>query len=194
MHDEVNRRLAERLSSAGLSQSQVALSVLFLLPGDFVKAYEALYHKALKVDGDRGKGERIVVEKTEKRRDEAGEYEEGTWEYEEYDGVVKAKGARKTAMREGASLGQMPGAKKGKAYKQAWTVADEQALELKHKMDKRLRKMAREMRVLVDSGAEGVEREPQKKCTGKGCSKWLEHGWKWCPHCGTRQRAGRDKG
>jgi hypothetical protein len=181
--DEVNRRLVETMSAAGLSEGSISREILFLLPRDFVMAYEALYHRAVRT-GLEGRRD-IEVEVTDKKG-------EGTGEYETLGGVVKARGGRRSRLAEGESLGGMAGARKGKAYKQAWTVADERALDLKHKMDKRLRKIAREVKVFLEgemegSTGEGGEQE-RKKCAGKGCGKWLEHGWKYCPFCGGRQR------
>jgi hypothetical protein len=121
--DEVNRRLVETMSAAGLSEGSISREILFLLPRDFVMAYEALYHRSLST-GLEGRRD-IEVEVTDKKG-------EGTGEYETLGGVVKARGGRRSRLEEGASLGGMAGARKGKAYKQAWTVADERALDLKH--------------------------------------------------------------
>lgn len=177
--DEVEKRLVERLASAGLPQSQIALQVLFLLPRDFVDSYSSLYHTALKV-GDRGREENWI------------ENADGTTE--RIGGVGKASGARRTGMREGQTLGGMAGASGGKTYKRAWTVADEKALETKSRIDKKLRKMGREIRVFLGEGVGGKDEgsEERRQCKGKSCKKWIEN-WKYCPHCGTRQSA-RGKG
>jgi hypothetical protein len=179
--DEVDRRLAERLSGAGVPEAEIAQAVLFLLPRDFVNAYEALYHRALKVAGDKGLGARVDV------------LDEKTGETESFDGVGRSSGGRASKLAAGKTLGEMGGAKKGKAYKKAWIIADEIALEKKVAIDKRLRKMARELRSLVDSGV-GEGSDERKKCMGKKCAKWLELGWKYCPSCGARQRSGDGDG
>lgn len=183
----MDKRIAEWASSAGLRQSEIALAVLYLLPKDFRDAYEALYHRALKVEGDKGARE-SWVEKTEKGL--------GTGEYERAGGVGKASGARVSRLKEGETLGQMGGASGGKTYKRAWTIADEKALEMKSRVDKRLRKMARELRGFLEDAEdreEGRGAEEQRQCKGKSCKKWVDAGWKYCPWCGTRSSV-RGKG
>lgn len=185
--DEVDKRLAERLGAAGLPQSQIALQVLYLLPREFVDAYSALYHRALRVAGDTGRPP------SEGRTNMVDDGKGGV--KEEVVGVgPRVSGARKSKLSEGSTLGGMAGAKKGKAYKRAWVVADEIALEKKIGVDKRLRKIARELRALVDAGEDSGVGDERKKCSGKKCGKFLEMGWKYCPSCGARQRSGDGEG
>lgn len=191
---EVESRVAEILASGGVMEGVVAMSVLFLLPREFTTSYEALYHRALKVDGDRGK-EDNWVEVTERVRGEDGKMEtRGTGEYERVGGTGKASGARKSGVREGTTLGGMAGAVGGKTYKRAWTVADEKALETKSRVDKRLRKIGREIRTALGEGVggEGDGGEETRQCVGRSCRKWIQRGWKYCPHCGARN--GRKSG
>lgn len=187
--DEVDKRLAEYFGAAGLPQSQIALQVLYLLPREFVDAYQALYHRALKVAGDKGLGALVEVEVEVKGPDGK---KTGETEIERHSGVGRASGGRRSALKEGSTLGGMAGAKKGKAYKRAWIVADEMALEKKIGIDKRLRKIARELRALLAEEGAGTDSggDERKKCGGKKCGKFLELGWKYCPSCGARQRSG----
>lgn len=79
----------------------------------------------------------------------------------------------------------------GKKYKKYWTVADEQVLELKSRVDKRLRSMTREIRdTLTEYDIKGGE-----KVIGTGrvkaaaaqcvdCGILLAVHWKFCPRCG----------
>ena len=73
-------------------------------------------------------------------------------------------------------------AKKGKQYSASvrTVIRDERALELKKRVDKRLRKMARD----IYREWKGLEEEEQVKCFS--CHKLAESGWKWCPRCGDR--------
>lgn len=182
--DEVDKRLAEFMGSAGLRQSEIALAVLYLLPKDFRDAYEALYHRALKVEGDKGARESWI----ELKGDDEG------MESTRLGGVGKASGARRSRLKEGETLGGMAGASGGKTYKRAWTIADEKALEMKSRVDKRLRKMARELRGFLEEAEGGAEDRvgEQKQCRGKNCKKFLDSGFKYCPWCGTR--AGKSGG
>lgn len=73
-------------------------------------------------------------------------------------------------------------AKRGKQYSASvrGVIRDERALELKKRVDKRLRKMARD----IYREWKGLEEEEQAKCFS--CHKLAESGWKWCPRCGDR--------
>jgi hypothetical protein len=178
VEDEVRVRLAEMLGSAGVPSSQISLQVLYLLPPDFVDAYQALFHKALKgadVGGVGGDGR---------------------------EALEKASGRRKAKTAEGKTLGQMRGARGGRAHKRAWTVADEQALGKKQLIDKKLRKLAREIRGLLaaEMGEKlevdglGLGEDKIARCSGKRCGKFVEGSWKYCPFCGTRRRAEKEAG
>lgn len=74
------------------------------------------------------------------------------------------------------------------------TIRDEDALELKQRIDKKLRTMAREIIQELDeiaaAKALGIKRKietGEKTETGRcrSCGKFSAAAWNWCPNCGT---------
>lgn len=149
LDDRLRTRLAEIMSSAGVSHAQIALEVLFFLPKDFLNAYEQMFTRAVKADGG------------ESRRAEAQEAA-GTV------GKARGTGAKTT----------------GKRYKKTFVVLDERALELKTRMDKRLRMMARE----IAGGLEGEEIKGGTKNQCGSCGTFMQARWKFCPLDGSPAR------
>lgn len=186
---EVRRRVAEILSSAGVPSSQIALHSLFLLPPDFLDAYMALFHRALKVDGDNStQGDKGRVGPDGKM----------------LGSVEKARGIRVSRMSEGKTLGGMSGAKSGgggKGRGKTWTVADEKALARKERIDKSLRKITREIRKGLDDdlrtemkGEGGDDEMGVLRCKGRKCGKFMDTEWTFCPSCGTQARTKIERG
>lgn len=190
---EVRTRMAELAASAGLGSTQVALQALYLMPGDFMDAYAALFHRALRVAGDVGRPS-----------------EEGR---EDADGkattVQRVSASRTSRMREGATLGGMGPAKStGKRHRRVWTVADEKALSRKEAVDKKLRKITREMlagmtedlKSQESGGGDAADRggDAVARCKGRKCGKFMDAEWVFCPSCGTQAKTkienSRDRG
>jgi hypothetical protein len=87
----------------------------------------------------------------------------------------------------------------GKKYKKYWVVADERALELKERIDKRLRSIAREVMTELQGGADGAGgagesggvnghrvdggRTADGKCAK--CHRFCAGAWKFCANCGS---------
>jgi hypothetical protein len=125
VQDAVRVRLQEAMVSAGVGHGRVALEVLYWLPQEFVRDYQELYMRALHLgDGD--------------DRERPGKDE----------GRVKAK--VKAAKR--GKRGSMEARAKAGKYKKEWVVKDEEALEVKRQVDKKL--------------VELVRREKQKQTRG----------------------------
>lgn len=71
----------------------------------------------------------------------------------------------------------------GKKYKEHWVVQDEKALDLKTRVDKRLRALGRDIR----KGLAGEISEAERaRCVC--CSSYMSADWIYCPSCGTNQR------
>ena len=70
-----------------------------------------------------------------------------------------------------------PGAAPVKGQKKPTVYLDEVASALKSRVDRKLRRLAREMA--------GGEAQPLRRCTGARCRKWCEADWIWCPWCGS---------
>lgn len=112
IEDEVRRRITSIASSAGLSRGRVELEVLFLLPTEFVRMYRELFDYALADPvnpiGDGGKDE----------------------------GRVKARGTARDPMKARSMSGAAGGGKRFVAG--AWPVRNENALEAKRRLDRKL--------------------------------------------------------
>ena len=78
-----------------------------------------------------------------------------------------------------------PGSSLKAVGKTARTMRDERAFKLKVKVDKRLRKIARE--VLASLEGRNVLAATQRVCAGR-CKKYGEVDWTYCAHCGGPMR------
>jgi hypothetical protein len=165
--DRLDRALAEILASAGVPSSRIALEVLFLLPDRFVDVYAQVFEAGL-IAPVKAPGEAAGL---------AGE-------------LGRAPGST-SALR--GTVSQVSGT--GKKYKRIWVIKSEGALELKNRIDKRLRAMGREMELELEEirklelGGEG------KASSGKGkvassqagcgrCGRLVRDDYRFCPSCG----------
>lgn len=62
-------------------------------------------------------------------------------------------------------------------------IRDEAAVAYRASVDRRLRKLAREMTTWLEEGARG--KKTFRKCTGRRCGQFAEDGWNFCPTCGS---------
>lgn len=150
------QRLAEALSRGGLSDQAVAAEVLLLLPGDFVDQYESLFLEVWKAPGIAG-GVRVGDENAEaptvtKWRTGSGQVETR--------GMASSKGRGSTA--------------KGLGVKNVRAAATKQWA------DRKLRKLAREIRARMSD-----EDAAMRRCTGARCRRLAEDTWNYCPQCGS---------
>lgn len=151
----VRQRVAEALSRAGLSDQAVAAEVLLMLPGDFLDGYEELF---LRVWGSTGL--------TAVRGGDP-------------DGVVAPKA---TQWRTSSSQAETRGAASPKgrgSTSKGLGVRDLRASATKEWADRKLRKLARDMRLRLSD-----EESRVRRCTGRQCRKLAEDTWNWCPFCG----------
>ena len=124
---EVQRRLTERAASAGLAQGRPSLECLFLLPPDFVRAYEQLFNRALREPGLEGPSGGVGS------GDAAGQVKRVSRKAR-----LSARSKRKIAEGAGAKA-------QSKRHRDYWIVRDEHALDQKSLIDRRLRRMARDI-------------------------------------------------
>jgi len=127
---EVRRRMAERLSSAGLSEGRLSHEVLFLLPEEFVREYTELFFRALKEDtagmlGKVGGDEGQIKKGIGRRRDK-------------FTREKPKKGEEKGKLRDGNAQGARGGEK---GYKDHWIIKDDVAFEAKRRVDRKLRRI-----------------------------------------------------
>lgn len=164
----VEKRFAEMMAAAGVDTRRAALQVLYYLPDGFVENYELLFDRALKITGESTGG-----------GDEASAGTLG----KAPSGTSGSKG-NKTQLRGG----------QGKKYKLYWTILDDDLLDFKHRVDKRLRALGREIQAELlgvgngglSEGDGGEKRILGKYCPGKGCSRRLKNEqWRFCQDCGS---------
>lgn len=158
--DELIRRQAEQMAasrfadlaaSAGVPYTQISQQLLFFLPPDFVHTYEDLFHRAF-----------------------AGKD----------DGGINARGQ---ATAEQATIGKATGkglaglgGAKRKTFKRYWVIADETAVHLKGRVDRRLRLIAR------DITAE-LNQQPEVSAPScASCGRRISTDWSFCPYDGIK--------
>lgn len=95
------------------------------------------------------------------------------------DGGVGARGASQAEQGQ-LQKGKAAAKTNGKKYKKHWVIADDKAVNIKEKVDKRLRALARE----IVEELEGKESEGSKKTCAE-CGRILAVGWKFCPFDGS---------
>lgn len=181
----VRSRLAGMMAAGGVSHAVASQELLFLLPPEFARAYELLFDTALKLDSGSHTGAGI----------RQGEIGKGPADAP-LPGTVK--GLR---VDSGKNAGSAPrvGAG-GKRYKNNWTVRDDKALALKHRLDKRLRAMAREITELLEDrfgstrdASMGSDRtagvgDSTRRCSS--CGRVMAIEWNFCPNDGAGPRIG----
>lgn len=170
---EVRRRLADALSSAGVNSGRISLEILYLLPEEFVREYVELYWQAL--------GENISGSGMGQGKDEGQVLR------------TRSKGTPKQ-MR--------PGQGGGKKYKGLpLVIKDEQALEAKTRIDRKLRRVVgstiREVKSSMDQSGNSLRKRQVDEHGGAGviksaggarrcedCGKLMAVEWKRCPFHG----------
>lgn len=148
------QRVAEALSKNGLAERQVAAEVLLLLPEQFLTEYEVLWLEAWK--GLAG-GVRIGDENAES--------------------PVALKWRMSTSSVETRGTASVKG--RGSTVK-GLGIRSSRAHATKEWADRKLRKLAREIRARMNDEDLGIRR-----CTGAKCRRLAEDTWNYCPHCGS---------
>jgi hypothetical protein len=174
-------RYVELMAAAGVSERRIALEVLYMLPRQLVEVYGEVFEQAFGGKDDGGTGARGRAEEESARVGVAG--------------APASEQGRVRSDQERMGRGARSGG--GKRFKRHWIIADEAALEIKDRADKRLRALARdmaaEMAELVAEQSSRVgsgRRAPSapltrfRRCEGQGCGLIMAPLWKWCAHCG----------
>jgi hypothetical protein len=86
-------------------------------------------------------------------------------------------GARAVVRVKSSETATRPGAAPVKGQKKPSVYLDETAGAMKSMVDRKLRKLARQMA--------GAEAEKLRRCTGAKCRRWCDPDWIWCPWCGS---------
>ena len=178
---------ADLMASAGVGYNQIAKEVFFFMPQALLDVYEDVWYTGLagKDDGVGGGGRGVG------------------------QAQVAAVGKAATQNQKGMKNGKVyvsSGGSKRKGYKKYWVIADEEALEIKDRFDKRLRGLAREMgqelfelkwrrsrgerdepRGKAGAGAGGGARATRSaRVNCESCGRLMGEGWKFCSSCGHR--------
>lgn len=148
-------RLANYLRANGLSERAVASEVLLLLPSEFLDRYEELW---LQVWGAPGMAGGVRIGDPDAEVPQATKWRASTNETETR-GTASTKGRGSTSK----GLG----------------VKNIRAQATKEWADRKLRKIARELRDRMSDDGTTIRR-----CTGPRCRKLAEDTWNWCPFCG----------
>lgn len=150
----IRQRVAEALGRAGLSDQAVAAEVLLLLPVDFVDQYERLFLAAWKAPGTRETAQ----------PSEAGVASPRATKWRTASGQTETRGAAST---------------RGRPRGRGIQAGDLRAQSTKEWADRKLRKLARDIRSRLADEDVGVRR-----CTGRTCRRLAEDTWNYCPNCG----------
>lgn len=148
-------RFTDLMAGAGVGYNQIAKEVFYFLPQDLLDVYAEIWHKGLAGKDDGGVGAR---------------------------GDATAEQAR-VGKASGKGLQGLGGAKR-KTHKKYWVIADEDALALKDKADKRIRALARDLRRELEglNKGEGLD-DADRRCAG--CGRLIQVAWNYCPNDGT---------
>lgn len=149
------QRLAKALTVSGMNDRAVAAEVLLLLPQAFLDEYEALYLSVWSNPGMSG----LRIGDADAESPVANKWRTSSGQVETR-GTASPKGSGSTSK----GLG----------------VKDSRAEATKDWADRRLRKLAREIRDRMSDDAGSTVR----RCTGPKCRRLAEDTWNWCPSCG----------
>lgn len=150
-------RLADYLRSNGLSERAVAAEVLLLLPSEFLDLYEELYLRVWGAPGMSG----LHVGDPNAEKPTAVKWRVKSSQVETR-GAANKKGGGSTAK----GLG----------------VKDARAQATKEWVDRKLRKLGRELRMRMSSDDAGMS--AMRRCTGARCRRLADSEWNYCPACG----------
>jgi hypothetical protein len=198
IEEEVERRLKDALRSAGVGEGRVALEVLYHLPKDFVRDYEELYF-AIHGDesrggiGGRGKVDGRALGRDEKQAKIDAARMRRNSEPDRGDGRRRGDQGLRTRHGYGVGSGGAPRYREDRDGDTA-RLLDEQALEIKRRVDKELKRIvgriSREVQGQAKSGEQSQGDTPGWKkllANGReacrGCGKLVGRDWVRCPTC-----------
>lgn len=182
---EVQRRVCDALSSAGLSEGSLSREVLYMLPDPFVRSYVRLFNRSLK--------EGVVGAHYGNPQEEVARVKTGPGSYGNRGGTSNHP-FPKGAIGEG-----------GKRYRTYWTIMSEEAFFVKKSIDRKLRRLSS----TIDDSLIECRSDSKKRREGVGksgiCSicryaiGLLEERAElstlilYCPMCGTRREKNEQK-
>ena len=187
--DEVRRRLAARLRSAGVAEREVALEVIWWMPKEFVRAYEKLYLECFELSdsvGERAAGggarkagagldEKAVAR--DKRKSLSRDVD-GRRRGDQGLHTRVSYGTSGSGNKGAGNRGEDPGGNR-------W-IRDENKLELKAEVDKKLRGLIGRVEKLMERSQGSTPGEFVKYENGREacreCGKLMSSNWVRCPY------------
>jgi len=178
----------DMMASAGLGNHRIAKEVFYFLPQDLLDVYEELWYMGTGGKDGGNTGARG------KAAEEAGALGKA--------GTDNSGSNRTNSGQRGTMYISGGGSSKRKKYKKYWVIADEEALEIKDRVDKRLRGLARDIRRDIDElkairKMEAESQRARKMATiGKlpvkaeaprcRCGRIMRIDWDFCPFDGNK--------
>jgi hypothetical protein len=126
IENEVRKRMAERLSAAGVNRGRISLEVLYWLPADFVRVYMQVVEMALRMDDSLSSSAGSGV----------GDEGRAT--------IAKVGGGPARGSGAGGLFTRSSGAHAkggGGRYMRHWLVKDDDMMKLKSSIDRRIRRV-----------------------------------------------------
>lgn len=184
------------MASAGLGNHRIAKEVVYFMPQDLLDVYEELWYMGTGGKDGGGTGARGTAAAEAGALGKAGTDNSGSY--------------RTNSGQQGTMYVSGGGSSKRRKYKKYWVIADEDALDIKDRADKRLRGLARDLRAELDElkmlrklGPERLaEAQRARKRAGGGaggtgaevpgtrigwrcsCGKLMRADWEHCPYDG----------
>jgi len=183
------------MASAGLGNHRIAKEVIYFMPQVLLDVYEELWYMGTGGKDGGGTGARGAAQSEAGALGKAGTDNKGSY--------------RTNSGQKGTMYVSGGGSSKRRKYKKYWVIADEDALDIKDRADKRLRGLARDLRAELDElkmlrklGPERLAeaqkgrrvkegetgREVERAGTRIGwrcsCGKLMRADWEHCPYDG----------
>lgn len=174
--ERVRRARVDQAAAAGVSSGRLALEALYLLPGDFVSAYESLFHRTFRAPGTGtvsgldpekgGGGLDPKIKRADVRRSAKTYVQRAMDAGATGDDALKMAKAMERSARE-MSGGGPQARSTGRRHREHWTVADERLFKVKGRIDRQLRRLAEDARRAL-AGEEVDERGDRVRCSECG--------------------------
>jgi hypothetical protein len=168
--------MRELYESGGLTASQLGVEVLYLLPDEFVDIYSWVFHRALRVGDQAISGAQEGKGSVGKARGNDGK------------GTVLGSDSAMGRRGHGESKGGPGGGRELTPV-----IGNEKALAMKTFMDKELVKIGREVRMMGMARDDSELERAGMRCKGRGgrgCGRYMQARWNYCPECGARKGGG----
>lgn len=200
----------EMMNAAGVGAKRMGREVAFFMPPDFLDMYEELWYTGTAGKDGGGNG----IGGVGAAQAEAGAVGKASVRNEWAGGDSNKRGSKSDGrggrVDKGAKSFVGSGGAKRKSYKKFWVIADEDVLDIKDRVDKRLRAIVRDVRHELAElqalrrseqrlgkdkarkwaeerarpGVEGTGGASMTRCAG--CGRVMRADWDYCPYDAAR--------